>query len=522
MPQIASTHVVGSDVDILDKLGRQRPIVFTSLWSEIGFCFAIFGSIFMTEYFVSGFNIILPELATQLNIPEATQTWPASVFSLVTGSFLLPLGRLSDIYGCYIVFNAGIAWSFIWCLIAGFSTNYRTLIVCRALAGLGAAAYLVGGLTLLGKTYRPGPRKNLVFALYGAVAPVGFYFGILFGGISSHFLTWRWYFWLGSIIVFVVTVAALVAIPRDYRDDRTGNDEMDWKGTATVVPGLLLVVYSITDSSSAPRGWSNPRIIVTMVLGVGFLAAAYVVETRFAKSPLIPGDLFAPTYMKRLMVALFLLYGGFGLFLFYSSFYIQSVMGISSLLTAAWYTPLAVGGLLIGTVGGFTLHRLPGQLLLLISGIGNLVSVLLFAIMPPDANYWAYVFPAMVCATIGIDITFTVSNIFITNNLPSHRQGLAGAFINSVLFLGIGFFQGVGDLVVQQTGFTELKRRYRTAFWVAVAISGAALGLYTLIKIPTAKSNLTIEERQQQAAESAHELPNPPCAKRNTTTESEG
>ncbi|TQN64093.1 Drug resistance protein, partial [Colletotrichum shisoi] len=506
----------------VEFLGRRRPAVFASQWSELGFCFSLLGSMLMAEYFVSGFHIILPPLASELDIPAASQTWPSSVFSLVTGAFLLPLGRLGDMYGGYLTFNAGLAWFFVWCLVAGFSNNYLMLIVCRALQGLGSAAYLPAGIMLLGKSYRPGPRKNLVFALYGAFAPVGFFFGILIGGVSGQFLSWRWYFWLGSIVLGIVAAVSFLTIPRDFRrrdggsgssgsgigsgeesddDKRCREIRMDWWGVATIVPGLLLVVYAVTDSSHAPDGWASPQIIVTLVLGVALLVAAWYVESRVAAQPLLPGDLFAPRSMKTLVAALFFAYGTFGLFLFYSSFYIETVLHKSPLLTAVWYVPLIVGGVVIGTVGGFTLHLLPGRILLAISGAGNVLSVLLFAIIPENPNYWAYVFPAMVCGTIGIDITYTVSNVFITTNLPAHRQGLAGALINSLLFLGISFFLGIGDVVVGETAHLGLRKSYQAAFWLATGVAGVALLLYAFVRIGSAKSDLTMEEREQLEAE---------------------
>ncbi|KAK1961426.1 major facilitator superfamily transporter [Colletotrichum sublineola] len=502
----------------VEFLGRQRPAVFKSQWAELGFCFSLLGSMLMAEYFVSGFHIILPPLASELDIPAASQTWPASVFSLVTGAFLLPLGRLGDMYGGYLTFNIGLAWFLIWCLVAGFSTNYLMLIFCRALQGLGAAAYLPTGIMLLGKIYRPGPRKNLVFALYGAFAPIGFFMGILIGGVSGQFLSWRWYFWVGSIVLGAVTAVSFLTIPFDYRDKRR-EVRMDWWGVATIVPGLLLVVYAITDSSHAPSGWASPQILVTLLLGVAFLAAAWYVETRVAASPLLPGDLFAPKSMKTLVAALFFGYGTFGLFLFYSSFYIETVLHVSTLLTAVWYVPLIVGGIIIGTVGGFTLHLLPGRVLLAISGVGNVLSVLLFAISPENPNYWAYVFPAMICGTIGIDITYTVSNVFITTNLPAHRQGLAGALINSLLFLGISFFLGIGDVVVGETRHLGTRESYQAAFWLATGVAGMGLLLYAFVRIGSAKSDLTVEEREQLNAEARQQGQALPDSENNSTHE---
>lgn len=140
----------GYSASEIERLGRERPATFKSTWMELGFAFALLGSMFVAEYLISGFNILLPSLTTSLNIPKQAETWPASVFSLVTGAFLLPAGRLADMYGGYIVFVSGLVWLLVWTIIAGFSQNYIMLIFCRALQGFGPAAFLPSGIMLLG------------------------------------------------------------------------------------------------------------------------------------------------------------------------------------------------------------------------------------------------------------------------------------------------------------------------------------------------------------------------------------
>jgi MFS family permease len=165
---------------------------------------------------------------------------------------------------------------------------------------------------------------------------------------------------------------------------------------------------------------------------------------------------------------------------------------------------MAAGGLVLAITGGYTLHLIPGKVLLVVSGIGYVISVLLFAIMPNDADYWAYVFPAMLCATLGVDVTYTVSNVFITTSLPKHRQGLAGAMINSVLFLGISFFLGFADLIVANTSTMGLRGSFKVAFWFSVGCAGFALLLLVLfVEIGIAKSDLTIEEKAELEAEAS-------------------
>lgn len=324
----AAVHTSGTDTPqpemlldkaTLERLARQRPATFHNAVSEFGFCLSIILSMMMCEYFVSGFNIILPEVAEALNISDAERSWPAAVPNLTTAALLLPFARLCDLYGGRYVFLGGHIWAFVWSLAAGFSSTPKVLIVCRAMQGIGFSAFLPAGLALLGHTYRPGPRKNFVYSMYGAFACIGFYFGILIGAISGQFLNWRWYFYIGSILVFVVVIVGIVTIPHNL-GDRTPDAVMDWWGMVTVVPGLVLIVYAFSDGGHAPNGWQSPSIFVTFIVGVLFLFAFVYVEGWVATQPLLPFALFKPKYMKRLCFGLFCSYGVFGLFLFYASY----------------------------------------------------------------------------------------------------------------------------------------------------------------------------------------------------------
>lgn len=267
---------------------------------------------------MSGFNILLPIVTTELDIPIVAQVWPSSVFSLVAGAFLLPLGRIADIYGGYIVFVSGLGWFLIWSIVAGFSQNYGMLIAARALQGLGPAAFLPTGIMILGRIYRPGPRKNLIFGLYGAFAPLGFFLGVIMGGVTGEYISWRWYFWLGSILVGLVTVTAIFSIPRENYEEK--GVKMDWIGLSVIVPGLVLVVFAVTDGAHAPDGWATNYVIVTFCIGMALLAVSFYVEGWVASQPLLPFSLFKPKHMKTLIVSLIFAYGNFGIYMYYASF----------------------------------------------------------------------------------------------------------------------------------------------------------------------------------------------------------
>ena len=95
---------------------------------------------------------------------------------------------------------------------------------------------------------------------------------------------------------------------------------MYWWGCVTSIPGLMLLVYAITDSPHVTGGWSSPKIIVTFVAGIIFLAASTYVEGWVSKAPLIGPKLFATKHIVPLFCCLFLAFGSFGIFLLYASF----------------------------------------------------------------------------------------------------------------------------------------------------------------------------------------------------------
>lgn len=170
-------------------------------------------------------------------------------------------------------------------------------------------------------------------------------------------------------------------------------------------------------------------------------------------------------------------------------------MGYSTIQTALAFTPMAVGGILLSTFGGFTLHLLPGRLLLILSGAGNVACVLLFALIPEGGSNWAYILPAMIGATLGVDIMFNVTNVFITTNIPQKHQGAAGALINSLVFLPISLFTGLADVVAASYEWKGEMASYKAAFWFGTGCAAASLVLFFFIDTGKAESQLRVEEQ---------------------------
>lgn len=120
-------------------------------------------------------------------------SWLIAAYSLTVGTFILIAGRLGDLFGHKLLFIAGFLWFGLWSVLGGFGvyvSSPRFFDCCRALQGIGAAFILPNSIAILGRTYEPGRRKEMVFALFGATAPTGFNLGAVFSALIAQNLWW--------------------------------------------------------------------------------------------------------------------------------------------------------------------------------------------------------------------------------------------------------------------------------------------------------------------------------------------
>jgi MFS family permease len=121
---------------------------------------------------------ILHIIGNDLNITSpGVLSWLIAGYSLTVGSFILLSGRCGDVFGFNTMVIIGFVWFAVWNVIAGCSVYVQgnggqvLFIFARVLGGIGPAILLPNALGLLGATYRPGRKKEMVFSLFGACAP---------------------------------------------------------------------------------------------------------------------------------------------------------------------------------------------------------------------------------------------------------------------------------------------------------------------------------------------------------------
>src|SRR3569833_431016 len=136
-------------------------------------------------------NVALPSIDRSLHFGASNLQWVINAYTIAFAGFLLLGGRMADLYGRRRIFLTGISIFTVSSLVGGLAFNGSSLVVARAVQGLGAALVAPATLTVLGTTFTDPAARGKAFGRRGAVSGGGGAIGVLVGGVITEWLSWR-------------------------------------------------------------------------------------------------------------------------------------------------------------------------------------------------------------------------------------------------------------------------------------------------------------------------------------------
>src|SRR5881394_1440106 len=217
------------------------PMLADRRWSALAL---IVTAQFMVILDVAIVNVALPSIKSDLGFTQDNLQWVISAYAIIFGGALLLGGRLADLLGRRRLFIAGLGLFTAASLLCGLAWSEASLIVFRAVQGLGGALMAPAALSLLVTIFAEGRDRNRALGIYGAASGSGAAAGVLLGGVLTSYLSWSWIFFINV----PVAVAAIALAPIFLRESRveTAQRRFDFAGAASVTTGLMLLVYALT------------------------------------------------------------------------------------------------------------------------------------------------------------------------------------------------------------------------------------------------------------------------------------
>jgi EmrB/QacA subfamily drug resistance transporter len=271
-------------------------------------------------------------------------SWVVTAY-LLTSTVSVPLyGKVSDLLGRKIVFQAAIVIFVAGSMLAGLSQNMLELVLFRALQGVGGGGLISMAQAIIGDIVAPRERGKYQGYL-GAVFAFASVVGPLLGGWFVDHLTWRWVFYVN---VPVGAMALLVTSSVLNVNFRRVQHAIDYLGAALVM-GSATCLLLVTVWGGVQYPWGSPTIIGLAIVGVVLLVLFIVQEGRAAE-PVIPLRLWRDPVFSVASGLEFLV--GFAMFgaIIFLPLYLQTVGGASAENSGLLILPL-MAGLMISSIG---------------------------------------------------------------------------------------------------------------------------------------------------------------------------
>ncbi|PRY36820.1 MFS transporter [Umezawaea tangerina] len=414
----------------------------------------VIATTFMTYLDNNIVNVALPSMRRDLHLGVSGLEWVVSSYVLVFGCLLLVCGRLADLHGNRVLLLVGMGVFTLASLLAGLAWHPAVLIGGRAVQGLGAAAATPAALAVIQALYPVERQRNRAMGIWGAAGALALAVGPLLGGVLSEHVGWAWIFLINVPIGVAVLVAGAWSVGPPAAD-RVGA-RVDLAGLATSGGALFALTYALIQGGQA--GWGSPVIVGCLVVAVLGGAAFVVVELRGTDPMVTPSWFRDPVFGGGMVAAFIWAFGIYGIY-FFTSLYLQGVLGFSPTRTGLVFVPMALL-VIIGSVLNdraarrFGAHRsVACAMVVMAAGMaGGLL-------LGTDAGF-AQVTAVLVVMGIGAGFTTSLPTT-ILGVMPAGRAGVASAIFSTVRQTGgligitaIGAVLAAGESRARRTGST--------------------------------------------------------------------
>ncbi|MEQ8144066.1 MFS transporter [Streptomyces sp. OP7] len=283
-----------------------------------------------------------PAIASDLGATLADVQWITNAYFLALAVSLITAGKLGDRFGHRQTFLIGVVGFAAASGAIGLSDSITLVIVFRVLQGLFGALLMPAALGLLRATF-PAEKLNMAIGIWGMVIGASTAGGPILGGVLVEHVNWQSVFFI-NVPVGVLAVALGAWILLDHRAENAPRS-FDIPGIVLLSGAMFCLVWALI---KAPEwGWGDGRtwgFIAASV--VGFVAFAFW-ETK-VKEPLIPLALFRSVPLSAGVVLMVLMAIAFMGGLFFVTFYLQNVHGLSPVDAGLHLLPLT-GMMIVGS-----------------------------------------------------------------------------------------------------------------------------------------------------------------------------
>lgn len=387
-----------------------------------------------------------PSIGADLKASLSDLQWVTNGYLLALAVFLITAGKLGDRFGHKNIFLTGIAGFAVTSLAIGLSQGIGMLIAMRVLQGVFGAMLQPSALGLLRSAF-PAEKLNMALGIWGAAIASSTAAGPIVGGLLVEHVSWESVFFV-NVPVGIIAFAIAFTVLKNKKGEATS---FDLPGIGLLSGAMFALVYGIIKAPS--YGWGDTKTL-------GFFGAALVLtavfvwwESRTAE-PLLPLSMFRSVSLSVGTVLMLLV--AFGMFgaLFFLTFYMQAVHGLSPVESGVRLLPMMLSMMIASPLAGIAITKLGPKIPIV---AGPLLAGIAFLGLTRLGLTGGFMdtFPWFVLLGLGLSPVFVGATDIIVGNAPVSQAGVASGLQNAAMQVGGALGTAVlGALMTARVGST--------------------------------------------------------------------
>lgn len=413
---------------------------------------------FLTPFMGSSINIALPTIGREFAMDVIVLGWVATAYLLAAAMFLVPFGRIADIYGRKRVFIAGITIYTLASLLSGGAPSALVLIALRVLQGIGSAMIFGTGVAILTSVF-PASERGKALGINVAAVYLGLSLGPFFGGLLTEHFGWRSIFFANVPLGCIVIALTLWKLKGEWAEAR--GERFDGAGSVLYSLTLVAIMYGF---SQLPKPMGIWLILLGMVGLGGFLAWEMKRESPVFDIRLFKGN---RVFMFSNLAALINYSATFAV-AFLLSLYLQYVKGYSPQWAGFIIVIQPVVMTVFAPFAGWLSDRTEPQIVASIGMAVTTVGLALCAFLTKTTDV-DFIIVFLIILGIGFGMFSSPNTNAVMGSVTRRFYGVASATVATMRLIGMMFSMGIAMLIFAvYIGKVQITPEYYSLFLKAM------------------------------------------------------
>lgn len=391
---------------------------------------------FVGPFMSSAANIALPTIGTEFSMNSIWLNWVTLAFTLATAIFILPFGRLADIFGRKKLFVIGMAVFAIASIVCGASVSPVMLISARAVQGLSYAAVSVTVVSILTSVFPAGARGKAL-GLNVAMTYIGLSVGPFLGGVLTKYLGWRsMFFIIAAVSIFVVL--SLISLKQEWMEAE--GEKFDFAGSVIYGVALLGIIagFSVIHSISGP---------VLLIIGLVAIVAFGLFENK-VKQPILTMSLFKNNRVLTFSsIAALINYSATYALSFLLSMYLQYIKGYDPSMAGLILIAQPVMMAIFSPIAGFVSDRIEPQKVSSIGMALTTIGLAFFMFLDKDTSLH-YIITALLILGFGFALFSSPNTNAVMSSVEKRYYGVTSGILGAARTVGQALSMGIASMVL--------------------------------------------------------------------------